>query len=97
MSIQIEDNVELPPRTHGGPNRLYPLDELAIGQSFFAAAVDDTDEAVVRLQGTLHSSARGVTKRTGARFTTRQWTQDGRRGIRVWRIEPPVEGQDGGE
>lgn len=96
-SIKIDGDIELPARPRRGGQRLYPLDELNVGQSFFVPAEDNTDEAVIRLQGTLHSCARGVAKRTGARFTTRQWEQGARRGIRVWRVEAPAGGQDGGE
>ena len=92
-SVDIDEGVALPEPNRGRRNVRYPFAELQIGQSFFVPAEDNSDAAVVRVQGTLHSCARNVSRRTGARFTTRQWTQGEQRGIRVWRIEADVEGE----
>lgn len=90
--ISVDSSIELPAARRGRVK--YPLAELKVGQSFFVPAADNTDVAVIRLQGSLHSSIRHVRERTGYCFTTRQWEQDGQRGIRTWRI---ADGQDGEE
>jgi hypothetical protein len=82
------------PSGRGSGRRHYPFYDLAVGQSFFVAAPieegaeEPTERALATRQSVLHSCGKACTARTGARFTSRRWTQeDGVRGIRVWRTE----------
>lgn len=70
--IPVDRNIPLPQVRVG---RLYPFEDMQIGDSFFVI-----DGSVVRI----HAAARQFNKRM--RFTCRTRIEDGVRGVRVWRI-----------
>lgn len=75
MSFQIDDNVPLPEtQTYRAK---YPLREMSPGQSFFVP----TGEAH-RVQTAVSAMGR----RSKLKFTTRQLTENGVAGVRVWRL-----------
>ena len=90
QQITIEEGIEPPPNV---PRRVtkYPFDVLEVNQSFFIPVdeVEGVPYEKVRSarQSVLHSCGVRSTQRTGFKFITRRWEQDGVRGIRVWRIE----------
>lgn len=58
----------------------YPFDKMGVGDSFFVAG------AVGKDRDTLRSSASSRGKRHGMKFTTRTVTEDGVKGVRIWRV-----------
>ena len=79
--LKIEKNVNLPPRKHG-KEKLYPLNEMKVGESFFLPCKNN--KMCYRRQSHVHTAAkrRGLKKR-GMRFITRKV----KGGMRCWRIK----------
>lgn len=78
MNFPLTSNVPIPSRpNHKGAPRKYPLDEMAVGDSFF----------VPKSQNALSGSITGAQKRTGFRFTARSVTEGDVQGTRVWRTQ----------
>lgn len=75
--VLLEENVPVPPTR---PPR-YVLASMKVGQSFFVAVEDEVRQ--IRL-------LRCITKQYGRlrsmRFTSRRLTENGRLGVRCWRI-----------
>lgn len=77
----IDKGVPMPNRRGSSMGKVpkYPWRTMDVGDSFFVAS--DAARPAVMAQAS-HSG-----KRTGRRFTTRFVTENGVRGVRVWRVE----------
>jgi len=77
--IKIDKDVPLfSPRSRGGKTAKYPFRSMVVGDSFFVGNVN------TRVFGPyVHT----VGVRMGASFTARVTTEDGVKGMRVWRIK----------
>lgn len=72
--ITIDKNVPLPILIKKGAPRKYPLSDLEVGESFFAA-------------GKLPSDIRPLaTRLRPKKFAVRTVTENGVKGVRVWRL-----------
>lgn len=72
MAYEIQDDIPIPGRFH---RNQYPIHELEVGQSFFAAGRSVSDFG-------------GYKARVKPRkFLCRTVTENGVKGVRVWRIE----------
>ena len=71
-TFKIDDHIPIPPRSK------YRFHELKVGQSIFIRGADIT---------TLWSSAAHVREKTGFHFTMRTVTEDGKKGVRCWRVK----------
>lgn len=72
--IKIEKGIAIPPKTVTGRPRIYPFDELKVGESFFVK--DKAPEDI--------SACRALAqKRTGSVYVLRSV----KGGVRVWRIK----------
>lgn len=82
--IEIDKNIDLPAASRGaGIGGIYPWKELGVGDSFFVPAKD----GVRTLQRNLSCGGRLYTRRHGGGgFATRVVTENGVKGVRVWRI-----------
>ena len=79
MTYEIEDGVPLPDgEGRGGRPTIYPLADLEVGQSFFAAG-----KSTSNLSSAWNTP--GV-KRLGREFTSQSTVENGVEGVRVWRI-----------
>ena len=77
-AIAIDKGVPLPALKGGkGPVPLYPWREMDVGDSFFVP-----EAKTPRITG----NAAGVAKRTGFKFSVRAVTENGVKGVRVWRV-----------
>lgn len=74
MIYQLQDDVPIP-RVR---NPTYPFAEMAIGQSFFSRARQQSVGSAAAQHSKRHSR--------GCKFTCRTVTEDGVRGTRCWRI-----------
>lgn len=82
MTFQIDTSVPIPPLTRPS-RRVYPFDEMKVGDSFFVSTKDAGER--IRKRQTVASAARKWSKEQGEEppvFTTRQV----RNGVRCWRI-----------
>lgn len=69
----IQENIPIPDVGYaGGRPKLYPFEQLRVGDSFFAAKRPCTTT---------------YQQKTGWRFTTRRVVENGQPGFRVWRVE----------
>lgn len=76
--IKIEKNVPLPLGAGaGGSNKKYPIEEMQVGDSFFAPGV-----TTANISGAFMKA-----KSQGKKFCTRTVTEGGIAGCRVWRKE----------
>lgn len=73
MTFEIDDDVPL----SSAHRRKYPYRDLRIGQSFF---VPDATHQLI--SGSMHPAK----KRLGRKFTARTVTENGVKGVRVWRV-----------
>lgn len=81
-AFKIEKNVPLPRRLGpGGHNQKYPLDRLAVGESFFVPVGPEGKE---KFRHRIKAAVRNYGKRHGLTFT-RKWQEDPA-GFRVWRV-----------
>jgi len=71
----VEHNIQRPKERQG--NRKYPWRDLMVEDSFFVPGV-----SVERMS----SSAVRMARRLGGKFTCCTRTENGQRGVRVWRI-----------
>ena len=77
MTIEIESNVPIPESTSG--RRLkYPFESLEVGDSFF---VEGKEPAQVS------GSKKHFSAKLGHRYICRTVTEDGVKGVRLWRVE----------
>ncbi len=83
--FDIEKNISMPLLARIGAVRLYPLNIMEVGDSFFVPVTSRRD--VDRTQSSIMGTAR--TGRYGdKKFTTRQVKEEGRiSGVRCWRIK----------
>lgn len=72
--IRIEKGVPIPTKTNEGRPRIYPFDELKVGESFFVNG---------KTAGFISGSRDQAQRRTGFVFAAR--TVEG--GVRVWRTK----------
>jgi hypothetical protein len=81
---KIEKGVPVPPIVRKGVTHKtkYPWREMEVGDSFFVPRPDGKD---VKIMQTCFSGKKRAA-RFGIRTKTRQWTENGVLGIRVWRI-----------
>lgn len=79
MSLFIDSEIPIPDYT----KEKYPFNGLKLMESFFVAADSDSDKSLRLLQWRLCGCAKS---RKGKKFTTRTVTEDGHRGVRVWRV-----------
>ena len=81
---ELQDGIPTPDRTTSGGRPLATTTDtvsgairlMAAGQSFFTTALNSS------VSGTLSR----IAKETGRRFTSRTVTENGVRGVRVWRV-----------
>ena len=71
--VKIDKNVPAPPPSHSK----YPWDAMEVGDSFFTTAAQGGMSSLIARQGS----------KRGWKFTTRQVTENGVKGCRVWRTE----------
>ena len=71
MIYELTDSIPQPP--HG--NTKYPFSDMAVDQSFFVPGPNPP----------IRNSASNFSKKSGMKFACRVVTEDGVRGIRVWR------------
>lgn len=84
MEFQIEKGIPLPGTPGRGRRSKYPLDAMKKGDSFF---VQKNGEDLGKLQTSLAGSCQYKSKKTGRCFTTRQVKDNGKEGVRVWRVK----------
>ena len=77
MTYQIDTDIPAPKHTGLGGRTRYPLNLLAVGNSFF---VSDVKHNYVR------NAAHIAGKRSGKKFICKKQIENGVEGIRVWRI-----------
>lgn len=75
----IRNNRPMPAPTSGRGVRVYPLDEMRVGDSFFVPLEGRKPAAV---QGSIIRSAKSFAPKV---FTTRRLTEDGVEGVGCWR------------
>jgi hypothetical protein len=77
MSIPVDNGVPLPPALPGRGESQYPWADLEVGDSFFAVG-----KTVYQLSASLgrQRQIRGHT------YTSRTVVENGKKGVRVWRI-----------
>lgn len=78
--IKIDKGLEIPPRRGGfggGARSKYPWQYMDVGDSFFIGVSIRTISGAVSVRQ----------KRHGERYTCRIVTENGVKGVRVWRIE----------
>ena len=75
--FSIEKGVPIP-ESRGGGRGKYPFREMEIGDSFFVAG-----KSTAKFSAHVHHHR----KRHGLKFTTRTVTEDGVKGVRIWRTE----------
>ena len=75
--IPIDKGIPVAKDTRGKP-RKYPMEDLEVGDSFFAEG---------RKSGDIGPVLARARKSTGRKFTSRTVTENGVIGTRVWRIE----------
>lgn len=75
FQIKIDKNVALPT---SGANAKYPFADLSIGDSFFAPG---------RTSAQISPCTAHAQRERGGKFTARTVTENGVKGVRVWRIE----------
>ena len=76
MDLKIDKDVPIPTHAHNGWS---PWRKLEPGDSVFVPGARQTS-----LASTVHSKEM---RRDGYRFITRTCTEDGVKGVRVWRVE----------
>lgn len=75
MGIKVEKGVPLP-SSHGGP--LYPWADLDVGDSFFVAG---------KSSSSINTSLTWANRKAPVqRFVSRTVTENGVKGVRVWRV-----------
>ena len=87
MEIKLDDDVPVPTGSDRRPaEKLYPLSQMKVGQSFFLPLEEGDD--IKRMGNRISQARQGFQKRNdGVRFTQRIWEEDEVIGIRVWRVE----------
>lgn len=75
--LKIEKNVPIPDAMRFGKPRKYPFAEMDVGDSFFAPNV-----GISAMAGSITYAS----KRHGKKFATRFLTENGVKGVRVWRV-----------
>lgn len=73
--IKIDKNVPMPPKP--ASRHIYPWDAMEVGDSFFAP---DPKGELVRAQSYPEGKKRGV------KFASRTVTENGVKGVRIWRV-----------
>lgn len=76
----IETGIPLPENT--GRKRKYPFREMLVGNSFFVPCAS-YDECR-RVQTSIHGNVRRFKPK---RFTSEVYNDEGKRGVRIWRVE----------
>jgi hypothetical protein len=76
MALVIESNIPIPPRGDGS-RETYPFSKMAVGDSFFAPGA-----TTQKLAGSFSTQRR----RYGRKFSVRTLTENGVKGVRVWRV-----------
>lgn len=74
--IKIDHDIPIPNPEYQRRQRKYPIADMAVGDSFFAHA--QRSESV--------SSSLTKYRKMGRRFTARTVTENGVKGVRLWRI-----------
>lgn len=82
--IRIDKHVPLPADTRGRGRTKFPFRDMEVGDSFF---VPTTGKAAHQTRSNVSSAASRSGKGSGRVFTTRDVTENGVRGTRVWRTE----------
>jgi hypothetical protein len=81
--IQIEKGVAIPKNTNSGRKRIYPLDEMSVGDSFYVACDENNLDKISRsVRNTAINYTKRDTSAVGKKFTVRN--VEG--GVRCWRI-----------
>lgn len=75
----IRNNRPMPTPAGGRGNRIYPLAEMMVGDSFF---VPLGDRKATKVQGAILRASKGLAPRV---FTTRRLVEDGVEGVGCWR------------
>lgn len=78
MTAQIKIEKGIPVPSKGRKSRLYPLADMQVGDSFFAPG---------RVVQQLTAAVARPAKIMGAKFACRTVTENGVKGVRVWRVE----------
>lgn len=89
MQYKIDKNLPIPPRPRRKRTSKYPIADMEIGDSFFVPtgpfkAAQDSKMKSIRTR--LHYLRNEKRIEPHARFEHRVVTEDGRTGVRVWRI-----------
>ena len=78
MTIKVDKGIPIPERRRGpGAPEKYPWREMAVGDSFFVPGITSA-----KFGGTPLSM-----RNAGRVFARRSWTEDGVKGVRVWRTK----------
>jgi hypothetical protein len=86
----IEQNVPIPLMRHGGSQ--FPLSELSVGESFFVPGGEDIVKTRAKLTAAIANHYRR--KKSQRRFTVQTQIEDGVKGMRVWCLSNPEEGDE---
>lgn len=85
MSFKIEKGIPIPAIERVERKRKYPLDTMAIGESFFVPGTKASSmhACITRF----HKATKGKKDQGSKKFCVRTVTEDGVAGARVWRTE----------
>jgi hypothetical protein len=90
-AIEIESDVPVPESKRGGrkSESPWPIDRLAVNQSFFIPATEETPEPWKRFQSLVSAATKRFNKAGSTdrrRFIIRESERNGAKGARIWRI-----------
>lgn len=88
MTYELENDVQIPPRTRKSQSWRYPFDGMEVGQSFFVSVEEHKDLDPDKLQLRLYGATNTAKKRLNHKYKVRV-VQDEELGlgVRVWRVE----------
>ena len=78
LDVEIQPAIPIPVRIAGGAQRVYPLNNLKVGDSF---------EVPISKKRSLRASASMYAKRHGVKFKTRTMGKGKNQTVRVWRVK----------
>lgn len=81
--MTIDKNIPLPPI--GGHRRLIPWEEFKVGDSMFFPNYVQSSSQIRSAKETIFNPMNGSRKLPGTKWSTRLVTENGVRGIRLWR------------
>ena len=87
MTVKIDKGVPVPPAKKGGSVCRWPWHDMSPGDSFFAAGyIQSMRQRTKKKERLMVPAAMGPRTVPGSTWTCRATTEDGVRGVRVWRV-----------